>query len=90
MVAILASLVIAGAGVAALASIIATVRAQAASVARVLRDSRNIAQDREFLIRITATPALAPRVTSALARPRRLPRAAVRRPASATPQRAAA
>lgn len=50
MVAILASLVIAGAGVAALAVIVLTVQAQSAAVRQVIADSRAIARDREFLV----------------------------------------
>jgi hypothetical protein len=52
MFAILASLVIAGAGVAAIAVIVLTVQAQSAAVRQVIADSRAIARDREFLVHL--------------------------------------
>jgi hypothetical protein len=52
MFAILASLVIAGAGVVAIAVIVLTVQAQSAAVRQVLADSRAIARDREFLVHL--------------------------------------
>jgi hypothetical protein len=50
MFAILASLVIAGAGAAAIVVIGLTVQAQSAAVRQVIADSRAIARDREFLV----------------------------------------
>jgi hypothetical protein len=68
---LLGSLVMAGAGCVALAAIAATVQAQLPAVRKLLADSRTIAADRDFLIRITAvTAAAAPRQAG---RPRRLP-----------------
>jgi hypothetical protein len=52
MFAILASLVFAGAGTAAMAVIVLTVQAQSAAVRQVIADSRAIARDREFLVRL--------------------------------------
>ncbi|WP_295529781.1 hypothetical protein [Novosphingobium sp. Chol11] len=50
MLTVLASLVIAGAGAAAILVIILTVQAQSAAVRQVIADSRAIARDREFLV----------------------------------------
>ena len=68
---LLASLVIAGAGCAALAAIAVTVRAQLPAVRKVLADSRAVAMDRAFLIQITAVGA--PAAQRSAAAPRRLP-----------------
>ncbi len=52
MLPILAALVIAGAGCAAIAVIVFTVQAQSAAVRQVIADSRAIARDRAFLVRL--------------------------------------
>jgi hypothetical protein len=84
MLGILASLAIAGAGIAALVSISFTVRAQARSIGQLLRDSRSISLDREFLVHITgAANSPSPFAPSALVRLRRLPHRAVRTPVTA-------
>lgn len=92
MLGVLVSLVLVGSGLAAVASMVVTVRAQARSVAQLLRDSRSIAKDREFLVRITGTTnGPSPFAPSAMVRLRRLPHRAVRLPATApSPQREAA
>ena len=73
---LLASLVMAGAGCAALAAIAVTVRAQLPAVRTVLADSRAIAADRAFLFQITAMNAPAtPRLGL---RPRRVSARALR------------
>jgi len=90
MVGILASFVIAGIGIGALAAIILTARAQYASVARLIADSRALAQDRDFLVRMTGDTSASP---LSFARLRRVPQRAVRRsvePRVPSPQRAAA
>lgn len=69
MVSLLASLVMAGAGCVAFAAIAVTVRAQLPAVRRLLADSRALAADREFLVKITATTApAAPRAALRLRR----------------------
>ena len=67
---LLASLIMAGAGCGAIAAIAITVRAQLPAVRKLLVDSRAIAADRDFLVRITAqtTPAM----PLSAARPRRM------------------
>ena len=57
MLAILTSLVIAASGAAAISSIVVTVQAQSAAMRQVIADSRAIARDREFLVRLTEIPA---------------------------------
>lgn len=54
---LLASLVMAGAGCAAVSAIIVTVQAQLPAVRTLLADSRSLATDRAFLVQITATSA---------------------------------
>lgn len=91
MVGILASLVIAGIGIGAIASIILTGRAQYASIVRLIADSRGIAKDREFLVRMTGNAH--PASPLSFARLRRVPQRSVRRvaePAGCAPKRAAA
>lgn len=97
MLGVLVSLAFAGAGVAAIGAIGFTIRSQAPAVARLLQDSRSLAKDREFLVRITGEaksplPFASPRF--GIAQLRRLPHRAVRRPAAevkvAQPLRAAA
>lgn len=78
MLGIIASLVIAGAGVAALAAIALTVHQQAGAVRRLIADSRSIAQDREFLVAMTSHAQPASPFMSA--RLRNLPQRMVRRP----------
>ena len=90
---LLASLVMAGAGCAAVAAIAVTLRAQLPAVRKVLADSRAVAMDRAFLIQITA--AGAPAALRSGTAPRRLPARGFRaaaKPVSAlaTPLRAAA
>lgn len=86
MLGILASLVIAGAGMAALLSMSFTIRTHAQSVMQLLRDSRSIARDREFLVHVTgAANAPSPFAASPLVRMRRLPHRAVR-PSVAAPK----
>jgi hypothetical protein len=63
MLAILASLVIAASGAAAIGSIVVTVLAQSAAMRQVIADARLIARDREFLVRLTEVPAGNARVT---------------------------
>ncbi len=66
---LLASLVMAGAGCAAVTAIFVTVQAQLPAVLKLLADSRAIAADREFLVQVTA--ASAPAGPRALVRPLR-------------------
>jgi hypothetical protein len=66
---LIASLVMAGAGCAAVAAIIVTVQAQLPALRKLLADSRSLAADRAFLVQITAaSPPAGPR---AAARPLR-------------------
>lgn len=59
---LVASLVIAGAGLAAVAAIVYTVEAQLPAVRKVLAESRTLSADRAFLVQITAaTKAASPR-----------------------------
>lgn len=91
MVGILASLVIAGIGIGALAAIIFTARAQYASVTRLIADSRALSQDREFLVRMTGDAH--PASPLSFTRLRRVPQRAVKRPVEPrvpSPQRAVA
>lgn len=81
MLGVLASLAVAGTGIFAIVAICSTVEAQAPAVAKLLRDSRSIAREREFLIRVTGQAgALSPfaATKSGFARLRRLPHRAVR------------
>ncbi|MCW1985515.1 UNVERIFIED_ORG: hypothetical protein M2348_001247 [Sphingomonas sp. R1F5B] len=92
MLAILASLVIAGAGVAALVAVAATWRGQLGAIRQLLADARALEQadaldlDRAFLARLMdsplataapATPALPPLVRSTVRRPSPRPAAGV-------------
>lgn len=89
MFAILSILMIAAAGVGACLAIAATVREQAGALRRLLADSRSIARDREFLVRMTGDGAADRPI--AFARLRRMPHRAVSRPVvRIVPQRAAA
>ncbi|MCW1384722.1 hypothetical protein OLX02_18055 [Novosphingobium sp. KCTC 2891] len=90
MLGILASLVIAGAGVAAIASIVLTIRAQSGAVGRLFDEARSMQQDREFLVWMTSDQR--PASPFSFARLRRTPQRAVRRVTerSPQPQRAAA
>lgn len=77
MLALLASLVFVGAGLAAVLAIVLTVREQGGAVRRLLADARSLQRDRDYLVRITgATLPASPRM--ALRRPR-MPQWAVRR-----------
>lgn len=90
MLALLASLVIAGAGVGALASIALTVRGQKGTLSRLFAEARSLEQDRVFLVRMTGDAhAPSPIV---FARLRRTPQRATRRVTerSTQTQRAAA
>ena len=86
---LLASLVMAGAGCAAIAAMAVTVRAQLPAVRKLLADSRAIAGDRVFLVQITSVSVAAPR---GIVRPRRLSARTFRVPsvAAVQPLRAAA
>lgn len=91
MLAVLASLVIAGAGVAAIASMIATIRTQKGALSRLLGDMRSLEQDRVFLVHMTGESR--PASPLSFARLRRAPQRAVRRsttPGAPQTQRAAA
>lgn len=90
MVGMLASLIIAGIGIGALAAMIMTARSQYASVARLIADSRGLAQDREFLVRMTGDAH--PASPLSFARLRRIPQRSVKRVAEprVPSQRAAA
>jgi hypothetical protein len=71
--ALLGSLVMGGAGIAAIAAIAVTVRDQLPAMRKVLADARMIAQDREFLVQIVsvrqpATPRSGDRVRQLPAR----------------------
>ena len=57
MFAILASLVIAGVGLAAISGIVVTVHAQSAAMRQVIADSRAIVRDREFLVQLVEASA---------------------------------
>jgi hypothetical protein len=90
MLALLASLVMAGAGAVAVAAIAITMRAQLPAVRKVLADSRTIAQDRAYLIQLVGGSQ--PAAIALPGRARRLPARAIKpvRAASAAPLRAAA
>jgi len=83
MLGILASLVITGAGVGAIAAIAMTIHQQSGAVRQLFADSRSIARDREFLVRMTGDVQLASDAQSAsplmFARLRRVPQRAVKR-----------
>lgn len=90
MLPLLASLVIAAAGVAAIVVIMLTVQAQSAAVRQVMADSRAIARDREFLVSLisktvgdagSADPLGAIRVRPTLLPERNVNRAAALQPA---------
>lgn len=76
MLGILASLLIAAGGVAAVTAIVATVRQQMGAVRQVLCDAQSLSADREFLVRMTGDTRTSP---IAYARLRRVPQRAVRR-----------
>ena len=88
MLAVLASLVIAGAGMAAVASMLLTLRSQKGALARLLGEMRSLEQDRVFLVHMTGEARSASPLS--FARLRRAPQRAVRRVNAPTPQRAAA
>ena len=77
MLGILASFVIAAAGVVAVMVIVHTVRQQMPSVRKLVADARSISQDREFLVKVTAETQDASPVV--FARLRRVPQRSVRR-----------
>jgi hypothetical protein len=80
MLGVIASLVFIGAGFAAVASTVVTVRAQMGAVRRVIADSRSIAKDRYFLVQMTGDAY--PASPMAFAKLRRVPQRAVRRPSA--------
>lgn len=90
MLAVLASLVIAGAGFAAVASMLLTIRSQKGALARLVGEMRSLEQDRVFLVHMTGDAR--PASPLSFARLRRAPQRAVRRVNAATgqAQRAAA
>ncbi|WP_225204970.1 hypothetical protein [Novosphingobium huizhouense] len=88
MLAVLASLVIAGAGFAAVASMLLTVRSQKGALARLVGEMRSLEQDRVFLVHMTGEAR--PASPLSFARLRRTPQRAVRRATAPLPQRAAA
>ena len=72
----LASLIMAGAGCGAIAAIAITVRTQLPAVRKLLADSRAIAADRDFLVRITAQTA--PAKSLVIVRARHVPARVIR------------
>ena len=88
--ALLASLVMAGAGVAAFVAIAVTLRAQLPAVRKVFADARTIAQDRAFLVQVVGVSQSVP--AHDISHLRRMPARVVRpvRTATVQPLRAAA
>jgi hypothetical protein len=71
LLSLLCSLIVAGAGCSAIAAIAITIQAQLPAVRKLMAESRMIAADRDFLVRITAQTA--PARPPAVVRPRRMP-----------------